>query len=80
MRGEAKSVVDAYMPSRETLATASCRVNSEVLAVRVVLVHSYMMFHPCTCRLCRCAVAVAATLIGYDDMEVAVRTITRRRS
>jgi hypothetical protein len=37
------------------------------------------MFHPCTCGLCGDAVVIAAALIGYDDVEVAVGTTMRRR-
>jgi hypothetical protein len=41
--------------------------------------HTCMTFHPYTCGLCGCATSVAAALIGYDDVEVAVMTTTRRR-
>jgi hypothetical protein len=37
------------------------------------------MFHPYMCGLHRGAVAVAAALIGYNDVKVVVGTITRRR-
>jgi hypothetical protein len=67
------------MPLRETLAAASSRLNSEALATRVVLAHPCAAFHPCTCGLNGSVVTVAAALIGYDDMEVDVRTTTRRR-
>jgi hypothetical protein len=64
----------------KTLAAASSsRPNSEVLATREVLAHPHVTFHPCTCRLHGGDVAVAATQFGYDDVEVAARTTTRRR-
>jgi branched-subunit amino acid transport protein len=44
-----------------------------------VLAHLRVVFHACTCGLCRGVAAVAAALIGYDDVEVAVGTTTRRR-
>jgi hypothetical protein len=66
------------MPPRETLAAASSQPNSEALLARVVLAHPRAAFHPYTCGLYR-GVAVAVALIGYDDVEVAVRTATRRR-
>jgi hypothetical protein len=54
------------MPPRETLAAAS-RPNPEALAVRVVIAHPRVVFHPCMCGLCGCVAAVTAALIGYDD-------------
>jgi hypothetical protein len=64
----------AYMPPHEILAATSSRPNSEALAARVA-------FHPYACGLHRGTAAVAAVLIGYDDMEVAVvMTMRRRRS
>jgi hypothetical protein len=68
-----------YMPSRETLAAASSRSNSEALATWLVLAHPRAAFHPCTCGLCRDAGAVVAALISYDDVKVVAETITRRR-
>jgi hypothetical protein len=65
----------AYTPPCETLAAISSRPNSEALATREVLAHPWAVLHPCTCGLCR----GAAALIGYDDVEVAVRTTMRRR-
>jgi hypothetical protein len=79
MRGGARGEIDAYMPPRETLAAASSRLNFEALAACVVLAHPHTAFHPCMCRLHRGIVAVAAMLIGYDDVEVAMGTTTRRR-
>jgi hypothetical protein len=38
-----------------------------------------MTFHPYTCGLHGGVVVLAAALIGYDDVEVAVKTTTRRR-
>jgi hypothetical protein len=67
------------MPPCEALATAASWLNSEALAVRVVLAHPCTTVHPYTCGLCGGAAAVVAALIGYDNVEVAVRTTTRRR-
>jgi hypothetical protein len=69
----------AYTPPCETLAAASSRPNFEALNVRVVLAHSHAVFHPYTCGLRGGTAAVAAMLIGYDDMEVAAGMTTRRR-
>jgi hypothetical protein len=69
----------AYMSPHETLAVASSRLNSESLAVCVVLTHPRVAFHPCTCGLRKGAVEVAATLIRYDDVKVTAETTTRRR-
>jgi hypothetical protein len=66
-------------PPRETLAAVSSQMNSGALAVRVVLAHPCAVFHPCTCGLHRGAAAVAAALISYDDVKVAVEMTTRRR-
>jgi hypothetical protein len=38
-----------------------------------------MMFYLCTCGLRRGDDAVAAALIGYDDVKVAAEMTTRRR-
>jgi hypothetical protein len=67
------------MPPRETLAATSSRSNSEALATRMVLADSHAAFHPYMCGLRRGAAAVAAALIGYDDVKVAAKTTTRRR-
>jgi hypothetical protein len=69
----------SYTPPCETLAVAASRQNSEALAVHMVLAHPCTTFHSYTCGLCGGAATVAATLIGCDDVEVAVGTITRRR-
>jgi hypothetical protein len=69
----------SYTPPREILAVAASQQNSEALAVRVVLAHPRTTFHSYTCGLCGGAATVAAALIGCDDVEVAVRTTTRRR-
>jgi hypothetical protein len=45
----------------------------------VMLAHPRAAFHPRTCGLHRGAAAVAAALIGYDEVRVAVEMITRRR-
>jgi hypothetical protein len=67
-----------YTPPREILAATS-RLNYEALAMRDVLAHTRAVFYPYMCRLLRCAVTIAAVMIGYDDMEVAARTTMRRR-
>jgi hypothetical protein len=64
---------------RETLATTSSQLNSEAIAVCVVLAHPHMVFHLHTCGLHRGAAVVAAALIGYDNVEVAAETTTWRR-
>jgi hypothetical protein len=63
----------------ETLAAASSRMNSKALAAHVMPAHPHTVFHPCTCGLHRGAAAVATMLIGYDDIEGATETTTRRR-
>jgi hypothetical protein len=60
-------------------ATSSSQPNSETLDVREVLVHPRKVFHPCMCELRGGATVIATTLIGYDDMKVAVRMTTMRR-
>jgi hypothetical protein len=44
-----------------------------------VLANPHTTFHPCTCGLRGGAAVVAATLIGYDDVEVAAGATMRRR-
>jgi hypothetical protein len=56
-----------------TLATTSSRPNPKTLAAREVLAHPRAMFHPCMCGLCGGAAAVAAALIGYDDVGLMPR-------
>jgi hypothetical protein len=51
----------------------------KALAAHKVLAHPHAAFHPFTCGLRGGAAAVAATLISYDDVEVAVGMTTRRR-
>jgi hypothetical protein len=77
--GGARGRLTSYMPPRETLAATSSRSNSKARTTCVMLTHSGVVFHPCTCGLRRGTVMVAAVLIDYDDMEVAVGTTTRRR-
>jgi hypothetical protein len=67
------------MVPHETLAATSSQPKSEALPARMVLAHPRTMFHPCTCGLRTCVVAVPAALIGYDDIMVATETTTRRR-
>jgi hypothetical protein len=67
------------MPPRETLVATSPRPNFKALAMRVVLAHSHVTFHPYTCGLRRCAVTIAAALISYDEIKVAAETTTMKR-
>jgi hypothetical protein len=62
-----------------TLATIPSRLNPRILVVREVLAHPHAVFYPCTCGLYEGVAAVAVALIGYNDIEVAAGTITRRR-
>jgi hypothetical protein len=75
MMGAARGGLTSYTSPRETLADTFSRPNSEALAACVVLAHSCVAFHPCTCGLSRGVTA----LIGYDDIKVAVDTTTRMR-
>jgi hypothetical protein len=65
----------AYTPPRENL---SCHLLSgwpKILVACEMLAHSLVVFHPCTCGL-----HVGTTALnGYDDVEVAAGTTTRRR-
>jgi hypothetical protein len=80
IRGGVRGVINTCLqPPHETLAATSSWPNSEALAARMVLAHSRTMFHPCTCGLRRCAAAVAAAMIDYDNVKVAVETTTSRR-
>jgi hypothetical protein len=79
MRGGARGELTPYTPPRETLAATSSRLNSEALAICVVLAHPRVAFHSCTCGLRRDVAAVAGALIDYDHAKVAVETTTRRR-
>jgi hypothetical protein len=54
------------MSPRETLTINSSQPNSEALAVHVVLAHSRVTFHSCTCRLHKDVVV----LIGYDNDDI----------
>jgi hypothetical protein len=76
MRGGIRDGLTPYTPPRKTLAVISSGSNSEALGV--VLAHPHVTFHPYTCRLRRSVVIVAAVLIGYDHIKVAVETIIRR--
>jgi hypothetical protein len=76
MRGGARGASTPYTLPRETMAAASSLPNSEALATRVVLAHPRAAFYPCRCGL---RGGAAATLIGYDDVEVAVKMIMKRR-
>jgi hypothetical protein len=80
MRGGVRGV---YMPighhMKTLAATFSSWPNPKPLVAYKVLAHPRTAFHPCTCGLCVGADVVAAVLIGYDDVEVAVGMTTRRR-
>jgi rhodanese-related sulfurtransferase len=80
MRGRTRGVVDAYTSPHETLVAASSRPNSQALAAPMVLANPCVVFHPCTCGLRRGDAAVAAMLIGYDDVKVVAGMTTRRWS
>jgi hypothetical protein len=67
-----------YMPSCETLVAAAFRPISKALATRVVLVHSRVTFHLCTCELRGGFAVVGAALNGYNIVEVTTGTTTRR--
>jgi hypothetical protein len=56
----------SYTPPCETIATAASRSIFETLAAYVVLAHSIVMFHPCTCGLR----GDDAALLGYDNRGV----------
>jgi hypothetical protein len=60
--------IDAYTSPPETLDATSSQLNSEALAVREVLAHPHMVFHPYTCRFHGGAATVAVVLIDYDDL------------
>jgi hypothetical protein len=62
-----------------TLAATSSRLDLETLAACEVLANPCAVFHSCTCRLRGGVVMVAASMIGYDDVEVVAGTTTRRR-
>jgi hypothetical protein len=66
--GEARGGLTPYTPPREILVATSSWSNFEALAMCVVLPHSCVAFHPCTCGLRR----GADVLIGYDNVEVVV--------
>jgi hypothetical protein len=67
------------MPPHEILPATSSWLNSEALAVLIVLAHPRTVFYSCTCGFCRGTDAVAVALIGYDDVKVAAKMTTRRR-
>jgi hypothetical protein len=49
--------------------------------MREEIAHPHMTFHPCMFGLCGGAAAVAAAVIGYDNVEVAARmNMSKRRS
>jgi hypothetical protein len=79
MRGGVRGGLMPYVSPHETLTDTSSRPNSEALAAHVMLAHSRAAFHLCTCGLRRGVVVIAAALIGYDHVKVAVEMATRRR-
>jgi hypothetical protein len=57
-------------PPHETLAATSSRPNPETLAMREVLAHPRVAFHPYTCGLCGGAAAVVvAALSSYGGVR-----------
>jgi hypothetical protein len=80
MRGGIWGVYTPTCHHMKTLVTTfSSRPDLETLVAHEVLAHPRVAFHPCTCGLCGGTDAVAAALIGYDDMGVAVGMTMRRR-
>jgi hypothetical protein len=79
MRGEARGEHTARCHHVTTLAATSSRANSKTLPTCEVLAHARVVFHPYTCRLHGGTAAIAATLICYEDVEVATGTTMRRR-
>jgi hypothetical protein len=79
MRGGARDRLTSNTPPHKTLATTSSRPNSEAPDMCVVLAHPCAVFHLRACGLRRGVAAVAAALIGYDDVEVAAGMTTWRR-
>jgi hypothetical protein len=77
-----EGVRGAHTPTHhhvKTLSATSSWPNLKTLAAHEVLAHLRTIFHPYMCGLHGDVVAVAAALIGYDDVEVAVGTTTSRR-
>jgi hypothetical protein len=68
-----------YTPSCETLAVAAFWPISEALATRVVLAHSHVTFHLCTCELRGGVAVVGAALNSYNIVEVTTGMTTRRK-
>jgi hypothetical protein len=66
------------MPPRETLAVTSSWSKPEALAAHEILAHPRAIFYLCTCGLYGDAAVVVVTLIGYNDVEIVVETITRK--
>jgi hypothetical protein len=79
MRGKARGEHTPRCYHVTTLAATSSRANSKTLPMCEVLAHARVVFHPYTCRLRGGTVVIAATLIGYDDVEVATGTTMRSR-
>jgi hypothetical protein len=79
MRGGARGGSMPDMPPCKTLAATPSWLNSEALAACMVLAHPRAAFHLRTRGLHRGTTAVAAALIGFDDVKVAVEMKTTRR-
>jgi hypothetical protein len=80
MRGGTRGAYTPACHHVKILAVAfSSRPNFEALATLVVLEHPHVAFLPYTCGINGGTAAVAAALIGYDDVEVAVGMTMRRR-
>jgi hypothetical protein len=79
MRGRVRGRYTPTCHHVKTLAATSSWLDPKTLATCEVLAHPHAAFHPYMCGLRRGAAAVAAALIGYDDMEFAVRMTTRMR-
>jgi hypothetical protein len=80
MRSGARGVHTPTHHHVKTLATTSSSwPNSKALPMHEVLALPRVAFHPCMCGLHGGDAAIAAALIGYDDVEVAARMTTRRR-
>jgi hypothetical protein len=80
IRGGARGAINPRMHTTTWNSSAtSSRLNSEALAARVVLAHPRAVYHSYTCGLHRSAAAVAAALIGYNDIKVAADTTTMKR-
>jgi hypothetical protein len=80
IRGGARG---AHTPTHHHMKTVAATSSSwphfEALTAHEVLAHPCAVFHPCTGGLGGGTIVVAAVLIGYDDVEVAIGMTMRRR-